>query len=241
MKLTGKVFWGSVFPVHKPSGLTSSDVVRRIKLILSNHVRNTNQSKLVPRVGHGGTLDKGACGVLVIGVGDGCKELTQYLQCDKVYLATGILGTLTDTLDDSGNVIKQKSFSHVSENHLIATLKSFKGQQLQIPPLYSAVKVDGRRASDWARKGITVDLRSKEKTIVVYSIALKCFELPFFEFVVSCSSGTYIRCLVRDIGERLGTVACMKHLCRLKQGRYGLNEALNMEKWTFQNITDACA
>ncbi len=238
MNLTPKGVLNGLCPVYKPAGLTSSDVVQKIKRIL------VNQLQVRPRdlkVGHGGTLDRDAEGVLVIGIGSGCKQLTRFLHCNKVYVATGMFGVTTDTLDISGTVTDQKPFDHVSESNLIKILKSFKGQSLQVPPVYSAVKFNGVRVSDLARSGInTIDMKSKEKSITIHSIALsKRPSFPLFDFIVSCSSGTYIRSLIRDIAERLNTVACMKHLCRIKQGPYGMNSVLRPDEWTYVRIRDS--
>ena len=239
MKLTVKLFWlNGIFPVYKPSGITSSDVVGKLKCILSNQgtVKNTKYHIQKYKVGHGGVLDKAAEGVLVIGVGQGTKKLSEYLTGDKSYNATGEFGVTTDTLDRDGTITDRKPFDFITQNDLIMTLKSFEGQQSQIPPLYSALKVKGRRVSDLARQGLEIDMKTKERSITIHCIALKRFELPIFEIEVSCSSGTYIRSLIRDIGQRLDTVAYMTHLCRTRQGRYLLAEALPQEKWTFDNV-----
>ena len=238
MNLAPRGVLNGLCPVYKPVGLTSSNVVHKIKHILVNQLQ-VRPADL--KVGHGGTLDKDAEGVLVIGIGSGCKQLTRFIHCDKVYVATGMFGITTDTLDISGTITDQKPFDHVSENNLINTLKSFKGQILQVPPLYSALKFNGVRASDLARSGIsTVDMKSKERFITIHSIALsKCPSFPLFDFIVSCSSGTYIRSLIRDIAEQLDTVACMKHLCRIKQGPYGMNSVLREDEWTYLRIMDS--
>ena len=235
----GKILNG-VFAVYKPPCITSSATVGRIKEILFKQEALVSPPSLPKlskvRVGHGGTLDKAAEGVLVIGVGRGCKKLKHYLHGEKDYVAVGVLGVSTDTLDSSGVVTAQLPYTHVSEPDLRLVLRSFIGEQKQVPPLYSALKFSGIRASDLARVGVAVDMKSKERTINIYSIELRNFELPVFEVYVRCSSGTYIRSLIQDIGLSLNCVAHLRHLCRTKHGEFGLEHALFEENWTFEDI-----
>ena len=216
--------------------MTSASAVAKLKYILSNQANNEYKKTNKVKVGHGGTLDMAAEGVLVIGVGDGTKALNEYIESDKVYVATGELGVTTDTLDSRGSVTDKKPFDHITRDDLISTLKSFEGHQSQIPPLYSALKIKGTRVSDLARKGVMVDMKIKERSITIHHINLKGFECPIFEIEASCSSGTYIRALIRDVGQKLNTVAYMTHLCRIGQGRFSLAEALRQEEWTYDNI-----
>ena len=231
-----------IFSVYKPSGMSSATVVNNIRTILLNnslpkeHVDSTVKIK----VGHGGTLDRAAEGVLVIGVGNECKKLHHYLHGNKEYIAVGELGVSTDTLDADGKVTDKKPYNHVFESDLKLTLKSFEGKQSQIPPLFSALKISGERISDLARRGININMNSKQRTITVYSIHLRRLNLPQFEILVSCSSGTYIRSLVRDIALNLGTVAHLKHLCRTRQGNFHLEDALPIHRWTYEDFCRTC-
>lgn len=247
MRLNGKLsFVNGVFSVYKPPGITSFGVVERLKHIItagqsteSFYFDRRGRSGRWVKVGHGGTLDSSAEGVLVIGVGSGCKRLTQYLECDKVYVAGGVLGKTTNTLDSDGVYTDERPCDHVSRLHLEMALKSFEGKQRQIPPLYSALKFNGKRASDWAHEGMQKDMESKARTVNIMEITLRHFDLPMFEVKVKCSSGTYIRSLIRDIGIKLDTVAYVSLLCRTKQGQHDIKTALTQERWTHDNILSA--
>lgn len=221
-----------VFSVHKPRGLTSADVTNRIKKILSEGASRGGRKSL--KVGHGGTLDRSAEGVLVIGVGEDCRRLANFLKGEKWYKVTGELGKATDTYDSEGSVTCTKDFDHISSCHLQVALKAFEGQILQTPPLFSALKRNGRRLSDLAREGVVMDV--KPRPVVIHSITLDSLMAPFFTLSVHCSSGTYIRSLIHDIGMRSGTVAHVRELCRMRQGQFVLDDALDEGDWTLQNI-----
>ena len=237
-----------VFAVFKPSGIRSAEVAAKIKTVLLQKLRekqvlrkdastassdlkstataSTNYvksrtSKL--KVGHGGTLDGLAEGVLVIGIGQDCKKLTQYLKGDKGYMACGELGKSTDTGDAGGIVMEQKTYKHIQRVDLEGTLQSFKGETFQTPPVYSALKHHGVRFSDLARSSKPIE--PQPRRITIYSISLLNFQPPYFKISVSCASGTYIRSLIRDIGLQLGTVAHMTQLLRTKQGMFTLGDA----------------
>ena len=204
-----------VFSVYKPRGLTSADVTNRIKKILIDGVAMGDRRK-APKVGHGGTLDRSAEGVLVIGIGEDCKRLVRFLVGSKWYEVTGEFGKATDTYDSEGVVTSSKPFNHIVPHNLQAILRSFEGQILQTPPRYSALKKNGRRLSDLARQGTLVDV--EPRPVVIHSIALQSLVLPHFTLRVHCSSGTYIRSLVHDIGMKAGSVAHVRELCRTRQG-----------------------
>ena len=245
-----------IFAVYKPPGLTSADVTNIIRKELTGEYgylkrQSPLKSRNVPhhqvrakgyvpsqllKVGHGGTLDKAAEGVLVIGVGDDCKNLSLYLHGDKTYIAEGTLGIATDTHDREGHVIDQRPYDHVSELRLKKVLKMFKGEHLQIPPVYSSLKIKGQRASDLARQGCQqyIEMTSRERSITIYDITLNHFQPPKFTLMISCSSGTYIRKLIHDIGHKLCTVAYMSSLCRTRQGLFTSENALSMDQWTFK-------
>ena len=193
------------------------------------------------KVGHGGTLDKSAEGVLVIGVGEDCKKLSSFLHnVDKEYTVTGRLGVATDTLDGSGSVTEEKLWEHVTKQDLETALVDFQGEIAQVPPVYSALKFEGKRMSDHAREaselGAACDLTPKSRQVTIHSLTLTDFNPPCFTIEVSCGSGTYMRSLVRDIGIKLGTVAHMEYLCRTRQGPFSLEDALCQSKWTVADI-----
>lgn len=244
-----------IFAVYKPPGLTSADVTNIIRKELTGEYgylkrQSPLKSRNVPhqvrpkgnvpsrllKVGHGGTLDKAAEGVLVIGVGDDCKNLGLYLHGDKTYIAEGTLGIATDTHDREGHVIDQQPYDQVSELRLKRILKMFKGEHLQTPPLYSSLKIKGKRASDLARQGCLqhIEMTCRQRSIKIYDITLNYFQPPKFTLMVSCSSGTYVRKLIHDIGHKLGTVAYLSNLCRTRQGLFTSENALSMDQWTFK-------
>ncbi|MBA42869.1 MAG: tRNA pseudouridine(55) synthase TruB [Magnetococcales bacterium] len=216
----------SVISVYKPYGITSAELCGKIKSTL---YKKNKIKKL--KVGHGGTLDKRAEGVMVIGIGKGCKKLPEYLKGDKVYIGTGFIGIQTDTLDTGGEIIDRQDFNHISEKDFDLVLDKFQGDILQIPPLYSALKIKGKRASDLTMKGIKVEL--KPRPVTIYSLNKKSFEIKkdgiHFEIEVSVSGGTYIRSLIRDIGKELNSCAYMTSLVRVKQGTFTLEDTIDID------------
>ena len=235
-----------IIPIYKPSGLTSFEVCDTIRAILSGMSalpqskapRTKTKSKFKLKVGHGGTLDKEAEGVLVIGVGEDCKDLSSFLSGSKAYSAVGILGKTTTTYDLTGSVTGIASYDHITQESLERVVMSFEGETLQTPPVYSALKIKGQRTADLARKGLMVDMTSKKRPISIHQIKLQMFSPPEFSIDVSCSAGTYIRSLIYDIGIGSNTVACMKSLCRTKQGPFTLNEALKRDSWTVDCLSN---
>lgn len=250
-----------IFAVCKPSGVRSAQVVARIKAVLlqKRHEKpvqgqdpnlkltaTTNRDRTQRgtasratrlKVGHGGTLDQLAEGVLVIAVGQDCKKLSEFLKGDKCYVATGQLGKSTDTCDAGGTVTEQKPYDHVQRMDLERTLKSFRGETFQAPPAYSALKHQGMRFSDLARSGVVVE--PQPRRITIHSMSLEDFQPPYFTISVFCASGTYIRSLIRDIGLQLGTVACVTELVRTRQGVFSLKNALPEGQWTVDGIQAA--
>lgn len=216
-------------------------------------VPNKNSRRRQPKgcndlkVGHGGTLDRFAEGVLVIGLGEDCKRLGSFqTSVGKTYDVVGCLGVLTDTLDPEGTVTEKKEWEHITEDDLRKSLESFRGLITQSPPLYSALKLRGRRFSDYARQaaktGVPLAIKPPLRQVNILCLSLLDFSPPYFHILVSCSSGTYIRSLVRDIAEKAGTVAYVKHLCRTSQGPFTLEQALREEQnvgWSLGGIRTA--
>ena len=230
-----------IFAVAKPVGITSAKVTNIIKAVLVKEALTTDpdagkrrgSSKI--KVGHGGTLDKGASGVLVIAVGEDCKRLSAFLGSDKYYECVGKLGEATDTLDMDGEVVQETAWKHVSASGLSEALRTkFTGKISQTPPVYSALKHKGKRSSDLARKGIVFAPAVREVT--VYSARLMGFQPPYFTISVHCSSGTYIRSIVHDLGQSVGSAAHVSKLCRTKQGPFDLSQALSESEWTYSKI-----
>lgn len=200
--------------VNKPAGMTSHDVVHRVRKLC--HTK---------KVGHCGTLDPDATGVLVLCVGKATKALQFLMSENKEYVATLSLGQATDTYDSSGKVIKEKEFQGIE--HLDEVIQSFIGQQLQMPPIYSAIKVKGKKLYEYARENKEVQIEPRPITIHQIEI-LKQYD-HFIEMKVSCSKGTYIRSLCVDIAEKLGYPGHMSHLIRTKSGQFCLENCYSLE------------
>lgn len=200
--------------VNKPAGMTSHDVVNRIRKIL--HTK---------KVGHCGTLDPDATGVLVLCIGKATKALQFLMSETKVYQATLFLGTATDTYDSSGQIMEEKAFHGVRD--VEETLQSFIGKQQQIPPIYSAIKVHGKKLCEYARNQEHVDIQPR--TIMIEKIELISQQDQSITFQVKCSKGTYIRSLCVDIGKKLGYPAHMTHLIRLASGEFYLEDCYSLE------------
>jgi len=201
--------------VDKPQGWTSQDVTARLRRVFQTR-----------RIGHGGTLDPMATGVLPVFVGRGTRGVEFFEHAEKAYETVLQLGITTDTEDTSGEVLTRKDV-HISETELQEILSQFRGKIMQVPPMYSALKVNGQKLCDLARKGKIVERQPRE---------IEIFELELLEFAgdtarlrVKCSKGTYIRTLCKDIGERLGCGGCMAQLRRVQAGEYAIEEAVSLQ------------
>ncbi len=206
-----------VLVVDKPVGLTSHDVVKIIR-------RGTG----IRRAGHTGTLDPRASGVLVVLIGPAVRLSEWVSAADKRYMATIRLGTATDTYDAEGQVTATAPWESITEEEFAAMLKEFEGEIEQVPPPYSAVRVKGRRAYDLARKGEKVEL--KPRKVKVYHLELLEWAPPEVVVDVHCSSGTYVRSLAHEIGQRLGCGAHLVGLRRTKSGRFTLRDAVPLRR-----------
>ena len=201
--------------VDKPKECTSHDIVSVVKKITKE------------KVGHTGTLDPKATGVLPLLIGDGTKISKYLINHDKEYVATIELGKKTDTMDSEGNIIETREVNKESINreNIENVLESFKGIQEQVPPIYSAIKVNGKKLYEYARKGIEVKINSRK--IEIYDIKLLNVKEKEITINVKCSKGTYIRSLCNDIAEKIGTVGFMKELRRVQVGIFNLDYAVN--------------
>ena len=202
--------------IDKPAGWTSQDVVSKLRGILKSR-----------RIGHGGTLDPMATGVLPVFVGRATRGVEFFEHAEKTYEATIRLGLTTDTEDTSGTVLEEKEVS-VSEEDFLGVLPKFRGKIQQIPPMYSALKVNGQKLYDLARKGREVERQPREIEI----FKLECLEFNGAEarLLVHCSKGTYIRTLCKDIGEALGCGGCMAALRRVTAGEYTIGDAVTLDE-----------
>ncbi|MBT88777.1 MAG: tRNA pseudouridine(55) synthase TruB [Candidatus Marinimicrobia bacterium] len=205
-----------ILNMYKPKGWTSFDVVKKVRSI-------TKEKK----VGHGGTLDPFAEGVLVLGTGSDTKKLGMISDSNKEYVATLKLGSRTDTHDIEGHVVEDKAIPTLTLEEVETVLKSFIGEQYQTPPMYSAKKVNGQRLYKLARKNIEIE---REPCLIkIVDIELIYFNSPVIEFSVTCSKGTYIRVLGTDIANQLGTVGHLIALKRKKVGEYAIDETIQID------------
>lgn len=209
--------------INKPKGISSNMVVSKVKKALGTK-----------KVGHYGTLDPLATGVLPIAVGKATKLFDYFLQKTKTYIATFTFGKTTDTLDSEGKILQICS-NLPTKNQLEIATKNFIGDINQIPPKYSAKSVGGVRAYELSRKGIDFELSPKLVTITKFELFKQLSENTFV-FEIDCSSGTYIRALARDLGQEVGSLAYMSDLVRTRSGNFTLNQAINIEDVTLEKI-----
>ena len=205
--------------VNKPKDYTSHDVVAKVKKILN-----------IKKVGHTGTLDPNATGVLPLLLNQGTKLSKYLIEHDKEYEVTLKLGIKTDTLDGEGKIIEEKEVVMDEFKNIEDVLNSFIGKGEQIPPMYSAIKVNGKKLYEYARNGQTVEVKPRE--IEIYNIELQevVKEEKEIKFKVSCSKGTYIRSLCKDIAIKLGTIGYMKELKRTKVGIFEIKNSITIEE-----------
>ncbi|MFQ5705923.1 MAG: tRNA pseudouridine(55) synthase TruB [bacterium] len=209
---------GEVLNINKPENCTSFDVVKRIRALVA-----------VKKVGHAGTLDPFARGVLLICTGKATKRVSDLVDCDKEYLATIELGKVTDTLDRTGTIIRETVPPVFDRATILRVCNQFTGEIWQTPPMYSAIKIKGQRLYDLARRGMVVD--RKPRKVTIHHIELLNFDSPRMELRVTCSKGTYIRALAYDIGEELGCGAHLNELVRTRIGPYKLENAFTLNRF----------
>lgn len=210
------IFSGAgILSIDKPAGWTSFDVV--------NFLRNRYN---IPKVGHCGTLDPAATGLLVVVLGEYTKFSDKLMAADKVYECTLRLGIETDSYDLDGQIIAEKEVN-VTEEQLLETLKSFEGDQMQMPPMVSAVKVGGKKLYELARKG--VEIQREARPIFINAIKVGKVALPDCEFLLECSKGTYVRSLCHDVGEKLGCGGTLAALRRLRSGNFDIKDAVTVD------------
>ena len=209
--------------INKQKGFTSHDVV--------NVIRKKLNTK---KVGHTGTLDPNATGVLPILVGKATKISKYLMEHDKTYIATIKLGEKTDTGDNEGQVIEEKSIpADLKKEDINNALQNFFGKQKQVPPMYSAIKINGKKLYEYAREGKEVKLEARE--IEIYKIELLEYQNNKIKFEVECSKGTYIRTLCEDIAKKLGTVGYMEELQRTKVNNFRIEDSILLDDITLEN------
>jgi len=207
-----------ILNIYKPVGWTSFDVVKKIRGI-------TKEKK----VGHAGTLDPFAEGVLIVGTGQDTKKLTEISSDDKSYLATLSLGEETDTLDKEGKIIEKAEIPNLTKESINEALHSFLGIQEQIPPMFSAKKIGGKKLYELARQNIEIEREPKE--VDIKEIELVDFTDKIIVFRVNCSKGTYVRVLGSDIAKALSTVGHLSSLIRNNVGKYLVDDSIKIEEF----------
>ena len=210
---------GQLLLINKPLRWTSFDAVNKIR----NLIR-------VRKVGHAGTLDPLATGLLIICTGKFTKKINEYMAQEKEYTGTFTLGATTPTYDLESEPQNFLPVEHITEEEIKSAAKKFTGEIMQVPPAHSAIKVDGKRVYELARQGKEVKLEPRKITIKEFEITR--VELPIVQFKVVCTTGTYIRSLANDLGATLGCGAYLSSLCRTRIGTFLVEDALTMEDFT---------
>jgi tRNA pseudouridine55 synthase len=208
---------GQVLLVNKPLEWTSFDVVHKIRSLVK-----------VKKVGHAGTLDPLATGLLIVCTGKFTKKINEYMAQEKEYTGTFTLGAVTPTYDLESEPSPSGDYQGITETRLKETAWKFTGEIMQVPPAHSAIKKDGKRVYELARRGEVVELEPRKITIKAFDIT--SVDLPVVSFRVVCSTGTYIRSLASDFGAALGCGAYLSSLCRTRIGRFTSDEALDMQQ-----------
>lgn len=211
-----------IINLNKPPGITSRQAVTKVQHLLG-----------AKKAGHAGTLDPQATGVLLVCLNEATKVTRFLMDMQKQYKTKIKLGERTDTYDAEGRVIEKKDISFLSEADLFDAVRSFKGPIKQKPPMYSAVKIDGKTLYKLARKGIEIE--RPYRSVHIYDIEITSIDMPCFDVTISCSKGTYIRSLCDDIGTRLGTGAHMARLERTAVGEFHINNSFSFEDLTVNN------
>lgn len=214
---------GAILLIDKPYGWTSFNVVSKIKSLLR---RKTGIKNI--KVGHAGTLDPLATGLLVVCIGKATKQVESYLKDDKEYIATFRLGQTTPSFDMETQMDKEYPIDHITSEMIEKVVNSFIGEQDQIPPLFSAKSIQGKRAYSFARKGVDMELPPVK--VVIHEFEIIKFELPSITLRIKCSKGTYIRSLARDFGKALNSGAYLSDLRRVGSGVFKVTDALELDK-----------
>lgn len=214
---TSEIPEGYIFLIDKPLTWTSFDVVKRMRGITK-----------IKKIGHAGTLDPLATGLLIVCAGKFTKKINTVQDLDKEYTGTMFLGASTPSFDRETEVDHTFDISELTEEKIMAAVPQFTGDIIQYPPIHSAVKIDGQRAYKKARKGIEVKTRPREVTVNEFKITR--IELPEVDFVINCTKGTYIRTIAHDFGKALDNGAFLKTLRRTKIGEYSVEDAQTLEE-----------
>ncbi len=225
---------GEVLLINKPYTWSSFQAVNKIKHAIKNHSSLILEGKKVkPKVGHAGTLDPLATGLLIVCSGKKTKTINELMGLEKEYTGTFYIGATTPCFDLEKPIDNTFPINHITNELLLLTAKSFLGFQQQVPPIYSAVKINGKRAYEFAREGLEAEINSRE--IEIKEFELTQINLPFVDFRIICSKGTYIRSLSRDFGLALKSGAHLTKLIRTRIGDFSLTDAITPQQFS-ENI-----
>jgi len=208
---------GRVLLINKPLRWTSFDVVNKLRFRLKTK-----------KIGHAGTLDPLATGLLIICVGKMTKRIEEFMGLEKEYTGKFVLGKTTPSFDLETAVNEEKDISHLSEDMIREKVKPFIGTISQLPPLHSAIKIGGKRAYEFARKGRDIELSPRD--VKIHEFEITSIDLPAVSFRIVCSKGTYIRSIARDFGNALGVGAYLSALCRTRIGTFSLCDAIDVQQ-----------
>lgn len=219
--------------INKPLGWTSFQVVNKLRYAITRFHKESllesNGQKRKIKVGHAGTLDPLAGGLLIICVGKETKNIDQYMATEKEYTGSFFLGATRPSYDKETEINQHFETSHITNELIMQTAESFVGEQMQMPPVFSAIKKDGQRAYNAARSGSEIVLDKRPINILLFEITK--IEMPLVYFKIVCSKGTYIRSIANDFGERLNSGAYLDSLCRTASGKYILADAVTIEEF----------
>lgn len=221
---------GRILLIDKEYNWTSFDAVNKIRILLKNRL---GIKKI--KVGHAGTLDPLATGLIIVCTGKMTKQITDFQDLEKEYVAMLKIGDTTPSFDMESEVDKTFPTEHITKEGVLEVLKSFLGEIDQVPPLFSAKYINGTRAYEYARRGSDVELKAQK--VNIYSLELIDFNLPYVKIKVKCSKGTYIRSLARDIGSALGSGAYLSELRRTGIGSYNVKNAISLNDFEKSLIT----
>lgn len=224
---------GEIILINKPLRWTSFDAVKKTKNILqqyskTHHVFSDGKDKARLKIGHAGTLDPLATGLLILCTGGLTRQVEHFRLMEKEYTGSFLLGATTPSFDLETAMDQQYPTDHITPGFILETAQKFLGTLPQVPPLHSAVKIDGKRAYTKARRGHVFDI--KQRIITISEFEITGIEMPLVSFRVVCSTGTYIRSLASDFGKALSSGACLNELCRIRIGGYVLDNALTPEQ-----------
>jgi tRNA pseudouridine55 synthase len=221
---------GEVLLIDKPMGWTSFDVVNKIRGAVRNYLREHSEGKDDKsgkiKVGHAGTLDPLATGLLIICTGKFTKRIDEFMAKEKEYTGTITFGASTPSYDSETPANFTFDTNHLTEENILEASKKFIGEIEQVPPMYSAIKQDGKKMYELARQGVTVEI--KPRNVFIKEFELSGFDLPKVNFRIVCSKGTYIRSIAHDLGKALNNGAHLSALCRTRIGEYKIEEAMGV-------------